>query len=342
VTLFPYTTLFRSISPAIGHLFVASNFSNRVIKSFPNVAIMDREEYQKYRGGVFLKKVDDVGVMIGQTQDKASSLSAMINENKIKLEYDEKLVKQIYAKQDKDFYQCLDKNVADICESLKSEGTDVAITTNKEIEDLNKQIAGDEKLLEEYGVYTNFLESQKKVGVALSANIPMERGAFDPPDKIRLTLGSTDSHAVADYFETLTHEYLHYASYVSEEKKFNDPFFEEGLTEYYARMAIKNNLDISTNLGYPAAAIIMAKMVRRIPDSELADIYFSKDQNGLEKLLDRVYGDNFYKNNIILFDTLQYTTDQRQLLLLANMIMTKIGGNQLTAKDLLSTFSNLN
>jgi len=332
----------QRISPIIAYLFVSDNFTNRVIKSGAEVSIMSADDYKAHRKEIFLQKIEDIGEMVSDTKIKSESLRFNIGENTEKLEELKDLVKQIYEKQDKDFYKCLTNETQDVCDDLKKAGMEEAISANKEIEKLTQQVSSDEKLISEYENYVNFLESQKKAGEGLAANIPLERGSFDPPDKIRLTLGNTDAHAVADYFETLVHEYLHYTSYESEEVRFKDPFFEEGLTEYYARKAIESNLNISTNLGYPAAALIVGKMTKRLADSELSDIYFTKDQKGLEKLLDRVYGDNFYKNNIVFFNSLQYATNQKQILQLANLIMEKIGGEKMTEKDILSTFSNLN
>jgi hypothetical protein len=133
------------------------------------------------------------------------------------------------------------------------------------------------------------------------------------------------------------HEYLHYASYISDDKKLSDVFFEEGLTEYFARQIIKDDLNISTNIGYPVSAKILDQMTKRISESELADIYFSKDQDRLEKLLDRTYGENFYKNTGIKFLNLQYASSPDLALKIANEIMKNIGGNPLKEKDLLST-----
>jgi hypothetical protein len=50
-----------------------------------------------------------------------------------------------------------------------------------------------------------------------------------------------------------------------------------------------------------------------------------------------VYGDGFYKNNYISFETLQYVSDPKEVLKVANGIMKKIGGAPLTEEDLYST-----
>jgi hypothetical protein len=78
-----------------------------------------------------------------------------------------------------------------------------------------------------------------------------------------------------------------------------------------------------------------------IPESELAEIYFTKDEVALQKALDRVYGDGFYENNQVIFETLQYTSSPKQALKLANDIMKRIGGEPLTEKDLKSNFTSL-
>jgi hypothetical protein len=197
------------------------------------------------------------------------------------------------------------------------------------------------KILSDYQYYEDFYKKQKNVLQIQAEKVSHENGLFVPENSIKLVFNSSDVHGVADYFATVVHEYLHFASFVSNEKRFENSFFEEGLTEYFARNAIKESLDTSTNLGYPVQVKIIKEMTNMITESELADLYFAKDEEGLEKALDRVYGDDFYKNNSVLFETLQFSSDPKQTLKLANEIMQKIGGQPLTEKDLYSTESSL-
>src|SRR5438270_13136435 len=97
-----------------------------------------------------------------------------------------------------------------------------------------------------------------------------------PNNSINIAFGNATSSRAADYLETLIHEYLHYASYIGPDKHLSDSFFEEGLTEYFARRIVEDNLHIETNLGYPAQVKIIEAMTKRIDESEFADIYFSK------------------------------------------------------------------
>jgi hypothetical protein len=171
--------------------------------------------------------------------------------------------------------------------------------------------------------------------------VPNELGVFEPKDKIKIAFATTSSHAIADYLETVAHEYLHYTSYISQAKRFSDSFFEEGLTEYFARNIIQKELQTTTNLGYPVQVKIITEMTKRIPESDFMDSYFTKDDAELIYMVDRAYGDGFYENNQILFETLQYTSDPKQMLQLANTIMKKIDGQRLTEKDLFSNYSKL-
>jgi hypothetical protein len=212
---------------------------------------------------------------------------------------------------------------------------------NKNITDWTKNLQSNEDLLTEYNYYLDFFKAQRKLVLTFKENLPHELGVFEPKDSIRIALNTTNSHAIADYFATLTHEYLHYASYVTDDKKLATSFFEEGLTEYFARQTIQNDLNISTNLGYPVFVKIINQMTNLIPESEFAEIYFTKDEDALESALNRVYGDNFYQDNLVLFESLQYTSDSQQVLSLANIIMKKIGGAPLKESDLLSSQSKI-
>jgi hypothetical protein len=198
-----------------------------------------------------------------------------------------------------------------------------------------------EKLLAEYQYYFNFFTNQRTALSSLKQSTPHELGVFENRDEIKLVYDTDNAHAIANYFATLTHEYLHYASFVNEERRFENSFFEEGLTEYFTRAAMKDALQADTNLGYPVQAKIISEMMNMIPESELAEIYFTKDEVALQKALDRVYGDGFYQNNQVIFETLQYTSSPKQALKLANDIMKRIEGEPLTEKDLKSNFSSL-
>lgn len=233
--------------------------------------------------------------------------------------------------------------------------------TNKKLEKLDKQIAkidsfvgsmsaalkenkklntpANRKVVNEYSYYESYFKKQRNIIKFQVEKVPHESGLFVPENSIKIVFGTANVHELVDYFSTVVHEYLHYASFVSDKKRFENSFFEEGLTEYFARGAIKESLDTDTNLGYPVQVKIIKQITKMITETELADLYFVKDETGLEKALDRVYGDDFYKDNAVLFETLQFSSDPKQTLKLANEIMQKINGQPLTEKDLYSSYS---
>lgn len=218
---------------------------------------------------------------------------------------------------------------------------DYVSSLSAELKTLKRRNKPKEQLLAEYQYYATFFKNQKIALSSLKQTAPHELGVFENRDSIKLVFDTTNPHAIANYVATLTHEYLHYASFVNDEQRFDNSFFEEGLTEYFARAAVKDALQTDTNLGYPVQAKIIKEMTNIIPESELAEIYFTKDEVALEKALDRVYGDNFYQNNQVIFETLQYASNAKQVLKLANDIMKRINGTPLTEKDLKSSYSNL-
>ena len=149
----------------------------------------------------------------------------------------------------------------------------------------------------------------------------------------------TSSNTLADYLSTLVHEYFHYTSYVSEETVLPG-FFEEGLTEYFARKAIKQELNISTQLGYPVLVKIIEKIVDDIGEDELKEIYLTKNTDRLIGILNEKYGDTFYNESELYFTLLPFLPAEDQLTV-ANNILIRIGGNQLNSDNIFSKESNL-
>ncbi len=329
------------VSPVIGYLFIKQYFWGRLIKSYPKVAIMNNTEYVSYRQRNFLKKLAAIDVTIQKLDENISSLSAEIQTTKDTLANSNILFQQQVSQKDNEYKQCLGSqySITD-CKNLRSQWENTISKTTENANSLNDLLAFGTKQLATYTAYDTFFKNLKKIIQVSKGNIPFELGVFEPKDSIKIVLNTNNAHTIADFFATVTHEYLHYVSYISEQQKLTDIFFEEGLTEYFARQTIKDQLNTSTNLGYPVFVKIISAMTNRIAESDLADIYFTKNEKGLETLLDRVYGDNFYKDNQILFETLQYTSEPQQVLKTANEIMTKIGGTLLTEKDLMSSYSN--
>jgi hypothetical protein len=324
----------QEISPAISYLLVQKYFLDRKIKSYPKITIMNKVEYQKYRQKQFEKDKVTVNEEMEKYKNQIASASASIINDKNTISYNKNLVDKLTS----EYKKCLANGDYSLvfCKDLLSKSGKSEL--EKEIVDLNAKLLSDQDKLKKSQKYYDFYIALGKQVQLVEGTIPEEFGAFTPKDVIGIAFNTADSsHAVADYLETLVHEYIHYASYISENKKLSDSFFEEGLTEYFARQIIKDNLDVSINLGYPVYARIFGQMTKRILENDLADIYFSKDQSKLQILLDRAYGEGFYEDSRILFLNLQYASDKNQILKFANEIMKKLGGEPLKEKDIFST-----
>lgn len=330
-----------SISPILGFLLVKEHFKTRYIKPPPDVAIMGKNEYVKAREEDMIIKTKRVDQEIQKIESMVSSLSASIQKGKDDEKTGTSSLNRIISQRNASVRSCIASGVTQaICEERLAEQNSEIEKENNEGIKRKEKVKKDEALLKEYQSYNTFYTAQKKLLSSQKGNFSHELGVFNPEKSLRIALDTKSPHAIADYLETLTHEYLHYSGY-SPERKFAGSFFEEALTEYFARQIIEESLGIQTNLGYPLQVKIIAGINTMITDSELAEIYFSKDEKVLEAALNRVYGDGFYTNNAVLFETLQYTSDPQQALTTANSIMDRIGGEDLTKKDLMSSYSNL-
>lgn len=316
----------KTLSPTLGYLFVQNYFTQLSIKSFPKVELLSDEDYKKYRRDDFLDKLKLVDIYQQATKDSIATYSANLTSRQLQIIGLQSQIAKIYADlnsgaKDRDTKYNQVSEINNQLDTLKSDLTDIQVK------------------IADAATLSAFFSAQTQLGEKLINNIPSERGVFYPPDQIKLSLPDSNPHTVADYLVNLIHEYLHYASYVDNDHKLNNPFFEEGLTEFYARQIIDRHLNIQTNLGYPVLNIIFTKLTKNLPDSDLLEIYFTKNEPALIRIVNQVYGQNFYQDNANLLLAIQSTNDRAKLLPLANLLMSKIKGPQLTEDDLKSTVS---
>lgn len=335
------------ISPTVGYLFLKQYFWGRKINSYPDVKIMSKNEFISFRVQDSGKKLALADSDIKKIDDSISSVSAAIVQDTESLSISQNALKQDYSKRDSEYSKCLSAgyykgnvffrtNNKDSCKGILDKWESAINQDIKNNEELGKKIQDNRDKLSAYKYYDSFFKSQKQLLSVQKTSIPYEFGNFEPTRSIKILINSEGSNASLDYLETLVHEYLHYASYVPG-KNFQTSFFEEGLTEYFARNIIRDELHKDTNIGYPVQAKIISEITKTIPEARLADIYFAKDEIKLEEALDQTYGDNFYKNNAVIFETLQYSSSPEQTLKLANNIMKLIGGDALKRSDLYNT-----
>lgn len=334
------------ISPIISNLFIQNYFPNKQIKKYPKVSVMNDEEYKNFRKQDIKEKIQNINLQVNSIDDSIASVSASIDEIQNELIAVENLKDSILEEQNNQFNECLNdgeyidgefvrSNTKNDCEELIEDQEDLFIDTEVRENDLESQLIYAEKKLAEYEYLNTFFEAQQELTEISTSNVPAERGLFIPEDKIQVVLLSSESNSIANYFVSLVHEYLHYASYTPG-RRLESSFFEEGLSEYFARGAIEGSMQVETNIGYPLTVKITEQILNRVPEQDLADVYFTKDQEKLESILNLVYGESFYRDTIVQFETLQYTGDQDEAIKNANEIIKKIDGIELTKEDVYS------
>lgn len=340
----------EAISPYIGYHLVKRYFPNRQIKSYPTVSTLTRDEYIAFRKTDAEDRIQKVEMQIQSIVASINTTNPKLQQDRATLTQAEESVNEMKQQVNTSYTACLNEGVyvnkvfqrsnsEETCKERVSDLQKELDIDMKRVKTLTQDIKTSENRLKEYERYANLFAAQVRAAQNAVVNYPHEYGVFVPENTIRIAVETENTDSLLDYLGTLTHEYLHYASYMSETKRFPDVFFEEGLTEYYARQIIQYDFQKNVNLGYPVFVKIVSQIMQVVPEIELSDIYFTKDQKGLETVLNRVYGDTFYEDTRYLFASLQYASDEDEVLELANAIMKKINGSPLTKKDLESTKS---
>lgn len=341
------TSDMKKISPLLSTILIKNYFSDRQLKSNAKIIVMDEKEYLEFRNKDVKEKISNIKTQSSTLDESINLKNQDIENSNEELTNNSLLQEEIFSSRDSEYSDCLNvgeydddnnflrENSKADCQSILDRWEEVFIEGENSGKELKEKIDEDQKKLKEYEFLFDFFKAREQLTDISSNNIPSELGVFIPEDEIKIVLINQDSNSVASFFSTLIHEYLHYESY-TKGKRFESAFFEEGLTEYFARETIKDSMQVNTNVGYPAVINIIKVMLQRIPETDLADLYFTKDQEGLEETLDLVYGENFYKDNIVLIESLLYTSDPEQKLELANQILEKIEGEKLIIEDIYS------
>ncbi len=345
----------QSLSPTIAHLLLVNYFKNRDLKDDPTISILNRQEYLAFRQDEINQQISKIQTAIQKVEDYINSLYGGINNAKQKIAYNQNGIQSAASNRDYYYNNCISAGYTDFftgsfyhyysqayCDSNKSQWDQDIAQFQQNINDWNNTLQYDENELSNAQTaeqnlkdYAQLIENQKN-------STPDELGKFDGPKTVRVVLDSTSAKGISEFLETLAHENLHYQSYVSNDRNLQftdgtyDSFWEEGLTEYFARKVITVNLGVNVNQGYPLIVKIVAEIAKKIPETELQKIYFTKDENTLEEDLNATYGKDFYKNTEPYFEYISHLPVDKQLKY-ANNIMTVIGGKQLSSNDLYST-----
>jgi hypothetical protein len=337
----------QSVSPTIAKIFLKHYFKSRYLKeNAPNMTVMGRQDYLTFREKQIDDQVAKLDDVIQKIKDYISTLYGSISTDKQKISVNQNGLDSSISQRDSAYDYCLNAGYhfygyfyhtfnQSYCDSSRSSWDNIIAGFQKNISDWQGQLQYDQKQLSDYQGFSDYVANIRDLVDSQRDTTPQELGIFEPDNNIKVVLDSTSPKAIDNYFETLIHEYLHYTSYISDKKEL-DHFFEEGLTEYYARKTIKDNLGINVNLGYPLISKLIEQMMTKIPESELQDIYFTKDQSQLTAALDNAYGKNFYQDTQLYFTAISYAPADKALKM-ANNIMYRIGGKELSEQDLYSS-----
>lgn len=341
----------ETITPSLSRLIVSSYFDPKYVKEESIVTVMGRQEYLKFREDQINEQIEKIGLLITEAQRYINNNYANINEARNKIQTNKDGIDRSIAARNENYNYCKSAGYYSYyfgtfyryytdaeCESQKQRWDSIIAGFQKNVADWEQTLkdsqyylAENQKIKETLVSYQELIRSQKDV-------TPNELGLFEPPNLIKVVLESTSDKAIADYLAIAIHEFLHYTSYVSEERSLPQ-FFEEGLTEYYTRKIISNQLKSKTNVGYPVIVRIIQKMAQDVSEDELIRIYFTKDEKTLIAYLNDKYGSNFYKDSQYYFEILPWVSGKESLTI-ANNILFKIDGEPLEEEDLYSTESS--
>jgi hypothetical protein len=334
----------QAVGSTIAEMFVKHYFKSRYLKdSPPNITLMDRQEYLAFRERQIDDQVAKLDDILQKIKDYINVLYGSISTDKQKIASNQNGLNSSIAQRDSAYDYCINAGYyfygyfyhtfpQSYCDSSRASWDNIIVGFQNNISNWQAQLSYDQKELSDSQTLNDYIQDVRDIVDSQRDATPQELGVFNPPNNIKVVLDSTGPKAVDNYLETLVHEYLHYTSYISD-KKGLDHFFEEGLTEYYARKIIKANLGVDANLAYFLISQLIDQMMAKIPENEVQDIYFTKDQNRLISVLDDAYGKKFYEDTQLYFMAISYVPADKALKI-ANNIMYRIGGKKLDAQDL--------
>jgi hypothetical protein len=335
----------EDISPLLTKLIIKGYINKRYIKDEPNISIIGRQEYLKYREEEINKDLLEIDEQIKYTDYiiQEAYNNQQITEQNINLA--KTSIEESISKRDYYYNYCLNAGYhsyitgrfyyyysKEECDSKLVEWNNYIAQTENDLRSFQSNLVFYQEIINEYRNYKEDWLFVRELVESQKSHTSYELGVFIPERTIKIALDSISPDNIEQYLSTLAHEYFHYASYVSQERKLL-PFFEEGLTEYFARKSIRKSLGVNINIGYPIITKIIVEMSKKVGEKELENIYFTKDNDRLEYILDKTYGNGFYDESEYYFIALYYIQSTESLKY-ANNIMFKIGGQEITENSI--------
>jgi len=342
--------VFQTFAPTLAKKLIKRELSPRYVKEEPKVQIISRQDYLKYREDQINKEIEEIAGYIDEIKKTLSSIAYNIQITKNNIATLEGYIALNTQYRDEEWNYCINATYTyyglfsnytyrlysdAYCQSQRAKRDQKNAEYQSEISINQKNLGYYQSQYNELKKYLDQFQNYKVFIEATKDLTPYELGLFEPVESVKVVLDSISDKDISNFLETLIHEYIHYTSYVSEERTLPH-FFEEGITELLAREVVTNQLRKNVNLSYPIIVKVINAMTKKIPIEKLEDIYFSKSTDQLESLLDDTYGKNFYKETQLYFALIPYSPPS-EALKFANNIMFRIGEAELTEKDLESS-----
>jgi hypothetical protein len=355
------------VSSTLAKLMVQEIADLKYSKEKPEMVLMDKQEYSKFREDQINDRIARLDAALEKVTKVVNEYYSAVSYDKGRISYNESMASSMRSQAVSEYSSCIraqsctsqyvpgyygyyystpgyftnscvPRYSASYCASQMDFYNNLADGYDNNANDWRAQLRADQYELNIFSGVKKIFETYRAMAVASKEDIPFELGLFMPPSEIKIVLEpDAKIETLADYFGTVVHEYFHYTSYISDENKL-PTFFEEGLTEYFARKAIRENMGIETNEGYPLIVKVIERMMEKIPEDKFQEVYFAKNKEKLASVLDESFGKDFYKNNELYFEYISYIPPKESLEI-TNELLEKIGVQKLTEEELFSKSS---
>lgn len=315
VLLFPNNTLIVSpvnrnlleeLSPVLADKIVKLKFDKYVfnIKTSPIFDVPSEKEYSIIRRQEEEKFKNSLLAYIQKVEDNITQNSSALSENEtniidINKEYDRyKVYGQGWLADCRSYWGAGHKNCIDGEQKINSELQSL-VDAKKISEENIKNI----KIYIGEGRNYLYLAQKNYEDFLKNPNIPEnEDGVFFPlSNAIHLKYKPSNSYPFSQYLATAVHEYLHFYSYsysysYNTNSRYSDlpKFLDEGITEYLALLSVEDFLKKQVGISYPNQVEIVKRIEQIITGDELKNIYFSKNEDDLKKILDNTLSKGIY------------------------------------------------
>ncbi|EKD53454.1 MAG: hypothetical protein ACD_61C00040G0006 [uncultured bacterium] len=334
----------EKIAPYLGYSLVKKHFDPRFIKFFPELRVLGRQDYIKVRDDQVNEQLNAIDYLIDVMESYISQNLANIALDKSKITANKNGLSDSINSKESTYNQCITAGFysyysnsfiklysEETCRERSNSWDDLIAKWRTNIADWENSLAYDQSQLVENRQLLKSITGWRAMVESQKMSTPLELGVFYDEKNIDIAFDWTNTKSIMSFLVTLSHEYIHYSSHISNER-YLTLSFEEALTEYYSRSIIKENFNKDTNVGYPFLMNVMSQLFDKLPDDDLEEIYFTKNEDQLISLLDSTFGKDFYKKNRTIIVSLPYLSGKEGVDS-ANTLLKAIGGEPVNEQD---------